>query len=616
MRELLTLEQAERLTNEAHSQLVADLVRNGNRLSDLHKQALYDLVKEMTAFVTGETEGRRAFALGTGCGKTSAIIAWITALYRLGHREIAVSVSASKVEALCSLKRDLLSRGIPEELIGLKHSVRSDREEILPSTGNDDRLFQLVTHARVHGGNDIPLFTEHKGKRRALMIYDETLFKAKPESISERSLRMQVASLKEEIRGQKREPDYQPLFAFLDQSTKIISDALEELNANTSCDPVLCLPVLDEIKLDGFLYLLGNSPLRESIRRFLQMVHLPLRLIQTNQGDGMVQYQVSVPPELENILILDASYPIRELEKLDSSIKDCSPGYIREVKRFDNVAVNQMNHPSGRDKTEENFRKQRPSDRTMSKEAIKVVKEIPDEKSILFFTFKARAGGVNIRETLLRDMADAGIDINAVNAEGKKRINILTWGSETSLNCYSHCDVIILVGLLHLPELEVAAQMIGQQDCLRADASKSMIAKAVASEIAHSVYQAISRGRCRIVDNGQAMPTEVYLFHNESSLKEALQEVMPGLSWREWIPTYTNSEIKLGKVDVLAMQIKAYLDRLPSTRHEVATREIREHLSIDKPSDSLKKATIRAIDKVCRTGLWSRKGHSLVRSYV
>lgn len=612
MRELLTVEQAERLTNEAHSQLVADLVRNGNRLSELHKQALYDLVKVMTAYVTGDAKGRKAFALGTGCGKTSAIIAWITALYRQGHRDIAVSVSASKVEALCSLKRDLLSRGIPEELIGLKHSVR---EASLPSTGNDDRLFQLVTHARVHGGNDNALFVEHKGKRRALMIYDESLIKTEVESISERSLRMQLAALKEEVRGQKCEPEYLPLFTFLDHSINTIRQALEQLNDN-SIDPVLHFPVLDEVKLAGFLSLLGSSPLRESIRRFLQLAHLPLRLVQTNQGDGIMRYQVSVPTGLENILILDASYPIRELVKLDSSIEDCSPEYIRDVKRFDNVVVNQMTHSSSKDKTAKNFRQQWLTDRTMSREVIKIVKETPGEKSILIFAFKAKPGEVNIPDTLLRDMIDAGIDTKAVNAEGRPRINILTWGNETSLNDYAHCEVVILVGVLRLPDLAVAAQIIGQQDCLRADVSKGKIAEVIDSEIAHSVYQAISRGRCRIVDDGQAMPMEVYLFHNRSNLKEALQAIMPGLSWREWIPTYISSEKQQGKVDILAMQIKAYLDQLPPTRDKVATREIREHLSIDKPSDSLKKNFTRAIEKVCWTGWWGRKGHSLVRSCV
>ena len=238
------------------------------------------------------------------------------------------------------------------------------------------------------------------------------------------------------------------------------------------------------------------------------------------------------------------------------------------------------------------------------------------EKSILIVTFKPRAKEVNIPDTLLRDMTDAGIEINAVNAEGKRRINILTWGNETSLNCFSHCDVVILVGLLHLPYLEVASQIIGQQDCLRASASHNQIEEVVDSEIAHSVYQAISRGRCRIVDDGQAMPMEVYLFHPKSNLKETMQAIMPGLSWRTWIPSYTNKEPRLGKVDVQAMQIKAYLDQLPPTRQMVSTRELSDCLAIDASCDTQKKAFRRAIHKICDTGLWSRKGHSLVRTYV
>src|SRR5690606_4528142 len=151
MSETLSEQEVKSLTICAYDILVADLERTGNVLSDSHKNALTALIEEMTGYATGRVVGRRVFSLGTGCGKTSAIIAWITALYRLGYHSVAVSVSASKVEALCDLKRDLIAHDVPESLLGIKHS---HREASLASTGNDDRLYQLVTHARVRAGND------------------------------------------------------------------------------------------------------------------------------------------------------------------------------------------------------------------------------------------------------------------------------------------------------------------------------------------------------------------------------------------------------------------------------------------------------------------------------
>src|SRR5690606_16672659 len=177
-------------------------------------------------------------------------------------------------------------------------------------------------------------------------------------------------------------------------------------------------------------------------------------------------------------------------------------------------------------------------------------------KSILIFTFKARPNEVDIPETLRRDLSSAGVDVSGKTRDGKNRINVLTWGDETSLNRFSHCEVVILAGLLHLPYLDVASKIVGQQDCLAASASQSQVEGVIDSEIAHSVYQAISRGACRVVENGQARAMDVYLLHKKSRLRTTLQSIMPGLRWKPWIPTCENEGASHSLVDIHAMQIK------------------------------------------------------------
>lgn len=216
----LTEAHADQVQRMAYDILVTDLEAVGNVLSDPHKDALQAMVAEMTGFAAGRLAGRRCFSLGTGCGKTSAIIAWITALHRLGLHQVAVSVSASKIEALCDLKRQLLQHGVPEALIGLKHS---DPRASMPSTHDDDRLYQLVTHARVRGGSDQPLFLEHRGQARALMVYDESLIRSDAEVIAERRLRKQLASLREHVCGRPEEVQYQPLFDFGERAVRACS---------------------------------------------------------------------------------------------------------------------------------------------------------------------------------------------------------------------------------------------------------------------------------------------------------------------------------------------------------------------------------------------------------
>lgn len=610
MTERLSIEQANQLSGTAFDILTSLLEQNGNRLSELHRQALRAMIEEMTGYATGVITGRRAFSLGTGCGKTSAVIAWITALHRLGYHWVAVSVSASKVEALCDLKRQLMELGVPEQLIGIKHSVR---DASLPSTDDDDRVYQLVTHARVRGGNDKPLFVEHQGQTRALMIYDESLIRSDSEVISERTLRVETAALKEHVRGREIEAQYHPLFNFLDGAIATIREALDQYKGNTTTSPVITIGAPEWVDLDGFRSLLGKGQHWETIQRFLDIVGSPLRLLLTKQDEGLVWYQISVPPELTNILILDASYPIRELVKMDSSILDSSPAYIREVKRFDRVTVYQMKHPSGRQTTSDNFGKRWMRDRTMSREITQVIARVSRDKSILIFTFKPRANEIDIPSVILRDLEDAGIDTKAKTPDGHSWINILTWGDETSLNQFSHCEVVILAGLLHLPHLTIASQIIGQQDSYEVSTNHKQVEEVLDSEIAHSVYQAISRGACRVVENGQAKAMEVYLFHSKANLQVTLQSIMPGLKWNVWVPSFKAEDTKLSEIDIKAMEIKAYLDKLPEDRVKVSTKEIREALSLDTQIDKLRKLFDRAIQKICCSGLWQRQGQALVR---
>src|SRR5215831_7155386 len=109
------------LTEHAHQNLIASLERFGNKLNTEHKQALLILIGGMTRLAEGTLTGRWAYGLPTGTGKTRAIIEWATAVHAL-RLPYTLAVSASRIEALCTLKRDMIHNGLPEELIGLLHN--------------------------------------------------------------------------------------------------------------------------------------------------------------------------------------------------------------------------------------------------------------------------------------------------------------------------------------------------------------------------------------------------------------------------------------------------------------------------------------------------------------
>ena len=55
--------------------------------------------------------------------------------------------------------------------------------------------------------------------------------------------------------------------------------------------------------------------------QLLDIASYPLRVLPTGQG-GVVWYRIGVPEEIKNVIVLDASQPIRRLVHLDPSIKD------------------------------------------------------------------------------------------------------------------------------------------------------------------------------------------------------------------------------------------------------------------------------------------------------
>src|SRR5215831_4127817 len=95
------------LTATAQKGLIESLERFKNTISIPHRKALYTLVEAMTNMATGNLTGPHAFGLPTGTGKTRAIIEWATAVTKL-KIPYSLVVSASRIEALCTMKRDMI----------------------------------------------------------------------------------------------------------------------------------------------------------------------------------------------------------------------------------------------------------------------------------------------------------------------------------------------------------------------------------------------------------------------------------------------------------------------------------------------------------------------------
>lgn len=100
------------LTQMTYKRLVSFLESVGNRLNIQHKMALHALTDAMTSMAEGKVTGRLAFGLPTDTGKTSAIIEWCASVHALGLPH-SIAVSSSRIDALVTMKADMLKAGIP-----------------------------------------------------------------------------------------------------------------------------------------------------------------------------------------------------------------------------------------------------------------------------------------------------------------------------------------------------------------------------------------------------------------------------------------------------------------------------------------------------------------------
>ncbi len=621
-------------TVRAFERLETLLVHYRNRLSDDHRTALMALVGSMSEMAQGKLQGRYAFGIPTGMGKTTAIVAWIACLHESGAlgQPTSVAVSAMKVEALCSLKQALIAQGVPEGQIALVHSkgYREDcapavrdgtaEQKVLdafasePSDGGKDRPIVLVTHERVRSC-DMDTFMCHHGRPRDLLIYDESLMRSDATGIDMRDLRAAVRYLEDRYGDQDA---HKAAIAFAKNAYAVLEAKLQTGGGTLTLPAITDThPTTTPEKIAGAVQWVRSGRkgmVTEHAAQLLELSGCPVRVLNVGQG-GLVSYVVSVPEEIDNILVLDASYPIRRLVKLDPTIRDAETHVdacrnldtpMSRIKRFDRVTIRQAFAGGGRETMEDNFRKE---DKSVLREVVGVVRDqISSNEDVLIFTYKHRhrSGGIDFRKAIMEGLERAGVNLD--------RIHVATWGQETNLNRWSHCGNVVLAGVLQLPPMAVGATGIGQSDNLDRDVGGDDLRDWHRSEVCHAIYQALSRGSCRVAEDGYALPMNAWIIHRDDAIRAELERVMPGAKWKRWEPTY----VREGVTAALAQEIAEHLETLlEDTVDRISTQKLKQAMSkTDKdgvPARTWTNAVRRFLDTQ-EFPLWKQEGRSLVRS--
>ncbi|MGD9713778.1 MAG: hypothetical protein AB7V46_17210 [Thermomicrobiales bacterium] len=602
------------LTTPAYDSLRRFLIDAGNTLSRDHEAALATLCGLFTKIAQGKRQGRRAFGLPTGMGKTSTVVHWCATLAKLGDTGVSVAVSASKVEALCDLKRDMINAGVPEDSIGLLYSP--DKRQAFPVTDdNDQRPIMLVAHNRIRMADGHAAFMTFKGKPRNLLIWDESLIASEAACFDLDALDKAVGLVKGAWR---RVPGGKVAGERLDACLVAIDEAIKD--ASETKASILELPELTDRELDDTRAMVPDDDAAKPVADLLSVYREDLRVFPKGQGSGVVWYRMAVPKEITNVVVLDASYVIRELCHADKSIKDAQTmpeieaigRPLADLKRHDNVIVHQLFAGGGRSTMFDDFKKW--SEQRAVKEVVDVVKGIPEDEAVLIFVFKQRStNDANYTGTVYKALTKAGIDTHAKLGNGKDRINVATYGQETSLNRWAHCQNVILCGLLQRSRLDLAGSYIGQCDNIKQPLQEDTIGDLARSEAAHVAYQALSRGCCRVMDNGQAKPMKAWFIHRDYAIRSLLNVAMPGIRWETWESNHlTTSDGKQpGVIASTAVKIAEYLKRLPEETRKVSVKVMKRDMEVE----TLRTSTFADALKLALAGIpaWLMDGRSVVR---
>lgn len=626
------------LIDRAHQRLEDNLTSFGNGLTNDHRRALLIIVTGLTHLANGTETGRYCFPLPCGGGKTQAIVAWASALHEL-KKPYSLAISASKVEALCDLKRDLIANGVPETEIGLVHSYKYDpilvdearmgrveRHASLPSTSdNDQRKILLISHNRVRSRIGIEEY-HYQGNPRSLTIWDESLLVSNHRAIERVDIASALGWLRPRAESNKTMAE---ALGYLDGAWDVLEGELKA-QKDEDRDPIaVALPPLEGMDQCRFIEVLSGNPVLSPLVNLLEISQAPVRVVDANQGGGgYVKYDIAVPPELKNIAILDASFPIRDLEQMDPTIK-ADPKFDGNVKSYSRVIIHQMLANSGRGSMTESFLGSK-EDRKVALEVVEVVKAIPQTEAVILFTFlpkrvkRPKGKGtvlLDMAEGLRENLTDAGIDIDAkvevmsINPNGSASVTLkprfvwLTWGSETSLSSFQYATNVIFAGVLHRSDVDLSGAIIGQSDNLLRDITHREVLKVRRSEIAQSLYQGLSRGSCRRTDNGEAVPMKAWLIHYDKDIQPLINKVMPGVVWKEWTPHHMQARTNI--INDTAKKISQHLESLPSEVTIISTTKLKKELGLEGIA---KRSFTCAIEEVNETSnTWRLVGRSMSR---
>ncbi|MCZ8131598.1 MAG: hypothetical protein O9284_09900 [Steroidobacteraceae bacterium] len=526
-------------------------VAHQQQWSDRHAHALRELQQAYVLTGLGLTEGRTAWPLAVGVGKSESVVAFVRAQYERslkGLPPLTLLVCMERTEQLTSLYKDILSTGVPESFVGVFHRKSAAEVKaagLVPSvevTETDTFPVLLATHAKMLKGEaSITEVNTYRGQPRSLVVWDESLIKSRGHHLDLAKVEGANAVLGvalSDTEGDQSEA--REAHAFFASRLSVLRDHFNRELRGEVVEAVT-FPALADGEELRYSTALAAALLRRGagdmergahdlLATFLDHVQRPVRVLPYREAGrkvGVIRFDTLIPPSLTRLIVLDASHNIRLLTgKHDADLRvtavDCA------VKTFSAVTVRHLKAGAGKAALESALSRRNSA---VVREIVAEVKAWPVTEAGLIVTFKDQRRGRKVFSYVdaIKDaLTDAGVDL--------ARLSFITWGQHIGVNTFAHCTRVLLAGVLRRSALDLSSAIAGQRGDLTATeaADPEEVERVEKSEVFHNIVQAAGRGSCRNTVDGAAKPMHLALVCSDDFPAEWWQSAMPGVSVQPW----------------------------------------------------------------------------------
>lgn len=644
--------------------LVRDLLIGRNQeLSKAHNRLLALMAYEYARHIGEHTPPARVpFALETGLGKTSSVVALAIALHQLCV-DVSVTFVVNRVDDIADIYRDVthnyaadknqdgslmfpeLAKCDPIEpgYIGMVYNETAETKErvrqgVYPAPLSEEQAAKcrclLVTHNRVFASQSTgadaskqSLFTEFNGRPRNLYAWDEALVRTEAKTVSMNDVDIQLDSFAKAVDDADRPEWAEGALSYLQDILGTLKAELGRQQATRDGTArTLDIPREPDAVIDARIKAVnrvvsrgkkGNVASVWALTRLLDLCrNEKLRVVNVGKG-ALITWAVNVPDAIARCVVLDGSYPLSLLSQRDKSLQP-HPEFEKlrvGVKRYDSVTVTHIPAAAGKDRYVDMMAKAEWEDRLPSREAAAIINEdIPAGERVLIVTHKgdyAKEGKsrrwIDIPDILADDLRrHHGVDMS--------RVEILTWGAHRSTNAMKDIRYGIGLGMMFRPEDQIAAEAVAQSGDTFIALPDIELTDTGQYEITDRMYQAQSRGNGRNVTldkNGQAQAGwfHWYQFLTYSRPFDILANHCPGLTVTAQPARFLTATDYVFSVDTVSEAIMSYLAL--TDLDTVSTKMLKSAVGM---SECARITWQRAVkDAALLMSGWNHEGRSFVR---